>query len=68
MRSVVRSDTADIHSNFDLINRYFQSAGKSVTFVENITDIDEPLLERAVRDNTDLLDQKSNKWQRALNA
>ena len=47
---------AATYLTFDLINRYFQSAGKSVTFVENITDIDEPLLERAVRDNTDWRD------------
>jgi len=36
---------------FDLINRYQRLSGAHVSFVENITDIDEPLLERAVRDN-----------------
>jgi len=35
---------------FDLINRYQVQSGKSVSFVENITDIDDPLLERAKRD------------------
>ena len=34
---------------FDLINRYQVQSSKSVSFVENITDIDDPLLERAKR-------------------
>jgi L-cysteine:1D-myo-inositol 2-amino-2-deoxy-alpha-D-glucopyranoside ligase len=38
---------------FDLIHRYLLMQGKKVTFVENITDIDDPLLERATRDNQD---------------
>jgi L-cysteine:1D-myo-inositol 2-amino-2-deoxy-alpha-D-glucopyranoside ligase len=38
---------------FDLINRYQSAAGSKVSFVENITDIDEPLLERATRDDVD---------------
>jgi L-cysteine:1D-myo-inositol 2-amino-2-deoxy-alpha-D-glucopyranoside ligase len=33
-----------------LISRYLIAQGKSVQFVENITDIDDPLLERATRD------------------
>ena len=36
---------------FDLINRYKILSGSTVNFVENITDIDDPLLERAKRDN-----------------
>ena len=36
---------------FDLINRYLQLTGRKVEFVENITDIDDPLFERAKRDN-----------------
>jgi len=35
---------------FDLINRYLKASGKEVHFVENVTDIDEPLFERAKRD------------------
>lgn len=35
---------------FDLINRYMRLRGAETHFVENITDIDEPLLERAERD------------------
>jgi len=38
---------------FDLINRYQQSAGNQINFVENITDIDDPLLVRAKRDSLD---------------
>ena len=41
---------AATYLTFDLISRYIQASGGSVSFVENITDIDEPLLERAVRD------------------
>lgn len=38
---------------FDLINRYQILSGSNVHFVENITDIDDPLLVRATRDNVD---------------
>ena len=38
---------------FDLINRYQQLAGNRLDFVENITDIDDPLLVRARRDSID---------------
>ena len=38
---------------FDLVNRYLKASGKKVSFVENITDIDDPLLERAARDCQD---------------
>lgn len=50
---------AATYLTFDLVNRYFQSARKPVVFVENITDIDEPLLERAIRDQTDWRDLAS---------
>lgn len=42
---------AATYLTFDLINRYQSARGSKVRFVENITDIDEPLLERASRDN-----------------
>jgi L-cysteine:1D-myo-inositol 2-amino-2-deoxy-alpha-D-glucopyranoside ligase len=35
---------------FDLINRYLRIGGADVSFVQNITDIDDPLFERAKRD------------------
>jgi L-cysteine:1D-myo-inositol 2-amino-2-deoxy-alpha-D-glucopyranoside ligase len=38
---------------FDLINRYLLATGSEVLFVQNITDIDDPLLERANRDGVD---------------
>ncbi|MBB5873810.1 L-cysteine:1D-myo-inositol 2-amino-2-deoxy-alpha-D-glucopyranoside ligase [Allocatelliglobosispora scoriae] len=38
---------------FDLINRMWRDAGQEVLYVQNVTDIDDPLLERAARDNED---------------
>jgi L-cysteine:1D-myo-inositol 2-amino-2-deoxy-alpha-D-glucopyranoside ligase len=38
---------------FDLINRYQLLAGNLVSFVQNITDVDDPLLVRAKRDGLD---------------
>jgi L-cysteine:1D-myo-inositol 2-amino-2-deoxy-alpha-D-glucopyranoside ligase len=39
--------------SFDLINRVWRDAGRSVDYVQNVTDIDDPLLERAERDGED---------------
>ena len=44
---------AATYLTFDLINRYLRATGATVDFVQNITDIDDPLLERAKRDNMD---------------
>ena len=44
---------AATYLTFDLINRYLRATGAQVDFVQNITDIDDPLLERAARDNVD---------------
>jgi L-cysteine:1D-myo-inositol 2-amino-2-deoxy-alpha-D-glucopyranoside ligase len=44
---------ASTYVAFDLINRYLRFTGARVLFVENITDIDDPLLERAQRDQVD---------------
>lgn len=44
---------AATYITFDLINRYLRAMGKDVHFVENVTDIDDPLLERAARDKVD---------------
>ena len=38
---------------FDLINRYWRDAGHDVHYVQNVTDIDDPLLERAVATGQD---------------
>jgi L-cysteine:1D-myo-inositol 2-amino-2-deoxy-alpha-D-glucopyranoside ligase len=44
---------ANTYLAFDLVNRYLRATGAQVNFVENITDIDDPLLERAARDGID---------------
>jgi len=44
---------ANTYLAFDLLNRYLRAAGSEVNFVQNITDIDDPLLERANRDGVD---------------
>ena len=41
---------------FDLVHRYWRDAGHEVHYVQNITDIDDPLLERAARDGIDWRD------------
>lgn len=38
---------------FDLVNRLWRDAGHGVNYVQNVTDIDDPLLERAARDGED---------------
>src|ERR1700759_4718342 len=38
---------------FDLVNRVWRDAGHAVRYVQNVTDIDDPLLERAERDHED---------------
>jgi L-cysteine:1D-myo-inositol 2-amino-2-deoxy-alpha-D-glucopyranoside ligase len=38
---------------FDLVHRAWRDAGHPVTYVQNVTDIDDPLLERATRDGED---------------
>ena len=39
---------ANTYVAFDLINRVWRDAGHQVRYVQNVTDIDDPLLERAV--------------------
>lgn len=47
---------AATYISFDLVHRYLAASGVKVNFCENITDIDDPLLERAARDNQDWKD------------
>ena len=47
---------AATYLTFDLINRYLRAQGSEVNYVQNITDIDDPLLERAKRDGIDWAD------------
>lgn len=44
---------AATYLSFDLIHRYLVASGSTVNYVQNITDIDEPLLERAIRDGVE---------------
>ncbi|WP_295641888.1 cysteine--1-D-myo-inosityl 2-amino-2-deoxy-alpha-D-glucopyranoside ligase [uncultured Corynebacterium sp.] len=47
---------AATYLTFDLINRYLVAAGHHVHYVQNITDVDDPLFERAERDGVDWRD------------
>ena len=38
---------------FDLLNRAWRNAGHEVSYVQNVTDVDDPLLERATKVNVD---------------
>jgi L-cysteine:1D-myo-inositol 2-amino-2-deoxy-alpha-D-glucopyranoside ligase len=38
---------------FDLVNRVWRDSGHPVSYVQNVTDVDDPLLERAARDRED---------------
>ncbi len=44
---------AATYLTYDLIQRYLLAQGRKVIFAENVTDIDDPLFERAKRDNCD---------------
>ena len=41
---------------FDLVHRVWLDAGHDVHYVQNVTDVDDPLLERAIRDGVDWRD------------
>lgn len=47
---------AATYLTFDLANRVLRDAGHEVRYVQNVTDIDDPLLERADRDGVDWRD------------
>ncbi len=47
---------AATYLTYDLIHRYLLAQGRRVSFVENITDIDDPLLERAARDEVNWIE------------
>ena len=44
---------AATYLGFDLLNRAWRNAGHQVTFVQNVTDVDDPLLERAAKVHVD---------------
>src|SRR3954449_5875807 len=44
---------AATYVGFDLLNRAWRNAGHEVTYVQNVTDVDDPLLERATKVGVD---------------
>ena len=44
---------AATYVGFDLLNRAWRNAGHAVTYVQNVTDVDDPLLERATKVKVD---------------
>jgi L-cysteine:1D-myo-inositol 2-amino-2-deoxy-alpha-D-glucopyranoside ligase len=44
---------AATYLTFDLVQRAWRDAGHDVLYVQNVTDVDDPLLERALRDGID---------------
>src|SRR5215207_170709 len=44
---------ANTYVAFDLLNRAWRSAGHQVSYVQNVTDVDDPLLERATKVGVD---------------
>jgi L-cysteine:1D-myo-inositol 2-amino-2-deoxy-alpha-D-glucopyranoside ligase len=44
---------AATYVGFDLLNRAWRNAGHDVTYVQNVTDVDDPLLERATKVGVD---------------
>lgn len=44
---------AATYLTFDIVHRYWRALGSRVNYIQNITDIDDPLLERAKRDGVD---------------
>ncbi|MGW1737283.1 cysteine--1-D-myo-inosityl 2-amino-2-deoxy-alpha-D-glucopyranoside ligase [Nocardia sp. NPDC001965] len=47
---------AATYLTFDLVNRVLRDAGHDVHYVQNVTDVDDPLFERANRDGVDWRD------------
>src|SRR3954462_14177112 len=44
---------AATYVTFDVLGRVLRDAGHQVNYVQNVTDVDDPLLERAARDGVD---------------
>jgi cysteinyl-tRNA synthetase len=56
---------------FDVLRRYLAWAGNDVTYVSNVTDIDDKIIERALREDRDWYDITSrceSVWYRAMDA
>jgi len=62
---------AATYVTFDLVHRYWIAAGHQVRYVQNVTDIDDPLLERAERDGVgwqDLAEQQTDLFRSDMTA
>jgi L-cysteine:1D-myo-inositol 2-amino-2-deoxy-alpha-D-glucopyranoside ligase len=62
---------AATYITFDLINRYQVLRNRKLNFIENVTDVDDPLLERANRDKVDwrkLAKSQSDLFERDMTA
>jgi cysteinyl-tRNA synthetase len=56
---------------FDVLRRYLRWAGNDVTYVSNVTDIDDKIIERAQREERDwrdIADRCETVWYRAMDA
>src|SRR3954466_13479714 len=56
---------------FDLLNRAWRDAGHDVRYVQNVTDVDDPLLERAAQTGVDwreLADQEIDRFRGDMEA
>src|SRR6185312_14266099 len=57
--------------SFDRIQRVLRDGGSAVSYVQNVTDVDEPLLERAQRDGVDwreLAQQETERFRQDMTA
>ena len=62
---------ANTYIAFDLLNRAWRNAGHSVTYVQNVTDVDDPLLERAEKvhvDWTELAERETELYRQDMEA
>jgi L-cysteine:1D-myo-inositol 2-amino-2-deoxy-alpha-D-glucopyranoside ligase len=62
---------AATYVGFDLLNRAWRSAGKEVVYVQNVTDVDDPLLERAAKVNvewTELAERETELFRQDMQA
>src|SRR3954454_2106775 len=62
---------AATYVGFDLLNRAWRNAGHEVVFVENVTDVDDPLLERATEvkvDWTELAERETELYRQDMQA
>ena len=49
---------AATYLTFDLVNRMWRDAGHQVHYVQNVTDVDDPLFERAAREGAFRIDRE----------